>query len=220
MRTLFVLLALIATPLALAQTHSSKSHDKQASADVPGAQPGDEALTCEQIQAEMTAIMSNAATQGALGTQQTLDAASATANAHPEAVSGSSPEARAALGGGAANASAQPPPAEEAKQADSGDEPTVTRPKRGGLKGLGKALGAGALGQFGGDRALQAEQQRQIQQMGAAGRAAQEARQPALDAQQAQLAAAAPQLMRGMHLQQLAEAKGCASQPPQGAAPH
>lgn len=213
MRTLIVLLAL-AAPLALAQTPGPGANGASG-ADASGARPGDDALTCEQIRAEMSSIIADPATQNVLGQQQAATASGAAAiGAHPEAAPSLSPEARAQLGGGAAKPSAQPPTATgAAPPAEPDGAQANASPKRGGkLKGLGRALGGGAIGAFGGGGAARAEQQRQIEQMGAAGRAAQEAQRPALDAQQASVAAASPQLMRGMHLAQLAEAKGCAGQ--------
>jgi hypothetical protein len=214
MRTFIVLLAL-AAPLALAQTHDPAAHGAPAGADASGARPGDDALTCEQIQAEMSSLLADPATQRVLAQQQTASAAGAAASAaHPEAAPGLSPEAQAALGGGAARPPAQPPPAADGAPAnESAGDPAAAAPKSGGrFKGLGRALGGGAIGAFGGNRAARAEQQRQIEQMGAAGRAAQEAQRPVLEAQQADVAAASPQLTRGMHLAQLGQAKGCGSQ--------
>ena len=206
MRTLLVVLTFTA-PLAFAQTDETSARGT-APAAAASERPGDEALTCEQIRAELDSIIADPAALSALAQQQEVLASAAGAiAAHPEGAPALSTEALTALGGATADRSE--PQAITPAAEDTQSEQDAT-PRRGGkLRGLGRAAAGGVSGALGGSRAASAAQQRQIEQMGAAGRAAQEAQQPTMQALQAQTAAAAPQFMRGMRLAQLAEAKHC-----------
>ena len=223
MRIVLVLLTLVA-PLALAQ--SNGRHGRGAGSDPDaGALPGDDALTCEQLFAEMNTLMAGSGMQNMLAQQQALAAASASQVAkHPEYL----PKGQAAetlnnlnkLNSAQADpnaAQSTAPPTADAGAAQAGDshaqEPAddLAPPRR---PGVGKILGQGLLSTFGGGRAAAAAQQRQLEKMAEEGRAAQAAQQPALDAAQAQTAAQSGQIMRGQHLAKLAEAKGCAQQAP------
>ena len=163
MRTVVVLLMLMA-PLAFAQRSGPKA---PGAANAAVGASADDALTCEQIQAEMTSAMGNQGTQNMLAQQQ---AVAAGASSQVASHSDIPPDARStmlaqlgAANAGAANASALPPgaaPAPDQSQAadssrsEQADEPTK---KRGGVfKGIGKALGGGAIGAFGGNRAAAA----------------------------------------------------------------
>ncbi len=217
MRTMLYLLTL-AAPFALAQT-ATTSADAAA-----GAQPGDASLTCEQIHAELTKIASDPAFQRLMASQQASAAGARSQLAqHPESARQIDPNALADLSGAAATGdpSAVQKAALNASQdkdstntAASGDQaPAPPKKKRRGLfKGIGAAIGTGAAGAFGANRGAVAAQQAQIDAMGKAGHAAQDAERPVLDAQAAQAAQLSPQLTRGMHLTQLAEARGCARQ--------
>jgi hypothetical protein len=225
MRALVVLLLLVA-PLALAQTKGPKG--SAAAPPDPGARPGDEALTCEQIQAELSSVTAGPGFQNLAAQQQGIAALAANQlAAHPEArmppaaaaqlnsLAAGAASAPGAQSGGAepAQSTANQPSADAA--AAPTDEQSDSRPKRGGMfKGIGKALG-GVGGAFGGGRAQHQsieQMDRQMHQMAAEGKALQEAQRPLVEAQQAQLAGMSPQVMRGTHLTQLAAAKGCAAQ--------
>jgi hypothetical protein len=202
MRTLLALLVL-AAPSAFAQTHDPNVHGQPAATDASGARPGDDTLTCEQLKAEMSAIAADPPTQNAVGQgQSAISSARDAIAAHPEAAPPLSPEAQRELGRGSGQTSAPTTPGAKPADEAAGEQDDAPAKHGGKLKGLGRALGGGIGGAFGGGRAARAEQQRQIEQMGAAGHAAQEA-------QQVPTATISPQLMRGMHLEQLAEAKGC-----------
>jgi hypothetical protein len=216
---------IVAAPLAFAQTPHGSTASTPPQPDASGALPGDDALTCDQIQAQLNSIASNPAFQSLVAQQQAVAGGAASQAAqHPE-LAQSIPEAQAQLGAGAAGVggpaaggTATTPNQGNAQATDTaqGGQPEQGRKKRGLFKGVGKAFGSGIGGAFGADRAAVAAQQRQIEAMGKAGREAQEANKPLLDAQAAQLSGMSPQMMRGMHLMQIGQAKGCSAQPSAG----
>lgn len=199
MRAIPVVL-MLAAPLAFAQSR----HDSTAAQpDASGALPGDDALTCEQLRTQLNSIASDPAFQSLMAQQQALAGGTASQVAqHPEAAQGNADQLRRLAGpeGAPARDQASAPPTE----VPQGQQPEQGRKKR----GLFKALGSGIGGAFGADRAAQ---QRQIEAMGKAGREAQAANKAALDAQAAEVNGMSPQMMRGMHLMQIAQAKGCAA---------
>ncbi|HVY63938.1 MAG TPA: hypothetical protein VHH11_03870 [Gammaproteobacteria bacterium] len=214
MRIVLVLLTLVA-PLAFAQSHARHGRGAAPGPDA-GARPGDDALTCEQLLAEMGSITSSPGMQNLLAQQQAMVAGSASEMAkHPELLPKNVPQGTLdnlnQLAGTQADPSAAAPGDSGAAPAGAPPPPQPETPRR---PGIGKIIGQGLLSNFGGGRAAAAEQQRELEKMAAAGRAAQEAQQPAIDAAQAQVASQGPQMERGMHLAQLAEAKGCAQQAP------
>lgn len=221
MRMTVSLLILVA-PAALAQTSATGSDA------ATGARPGDEALTCEQIRAELTGLTADPAFKSLLAQQEANAAQVGNGLArNPEAAGQIDPGALAQLSAAAASGDAsavrnaassvaQTHDGTAAQSSPAGAPPP--KPKRRGLfKGIGAAIGAGAAGAFGADRGAVAAQQAQIEAMGKAGRAAQDAQRPVLEAQAAQVAQLSPQLMRGMRLTKLAEARGCMQQ--QGRSP-
>jgi hypothetical protein len=231
MRAISVVL-LLAAPLAFAQSHRDST---AAQPDASGALPGDDALTCEQLQTQLNSMASDPALQSLMAQQQTLAGGTAGQVAqHPELAQGNADQLRrlggsdgasaadslGRLGAGAGPTSSSdagtgaPAPGQAstpAAEAPQGEQPGQGRKKHGFFKGVGKALGGGIGGGFGADRAAVAAQQRQIEAMGKAGRDAQAANKATLDAQATQVNGMSPQLMRGMHLMQIAQAKGCAA---------
>jgi len=199
MRSLAVSLVLVA-PLALAQPNSSTSRSApEAQADATGARPGDEALTCEQLQAELATASNDPGLQALLGQARAMAGANAqTLARHPDPT-GRQAQALAQLNAAATGNADTATQATVATNAGADEQsqqpPKEDTAKRRGLGGLGKGLGA-AFGIAPRVNAKEAERQ-----------AAENRKE--IEAAQKQN----PQMMRGMHLLQIADAKGCSKAP-------
>lgn len=226
MRKFLVLLMLVA-PLASPQSNEKGGRGATSDASA-GAQAGDDALTCDQLNAEMNTLMTGSGAQSMPAQQQLSVGQSLSEVAkHPELLpkgsTGVSKEAldnlnKAAAAQGNPNAvQGATSPAADSGNSQASDSSASDKASEAGATrrpGLGRVLGQGLLSNFGGGRATGAAQQRELRREAEQGLAAQAAMNATATSAQAQIATEGGNVARGMHLAQLAQAKGCAQQAP------